>query len=51
VVDLAREAVWREPFHHRVGIEKSSVDLLRWCTNYPVKFDGVLSHGALFLAV
>src|SRR5688500_1299738 len=51
LVDLAREAVRRQPFGHRVGIEERSVDPLRWCTKYPVKLDGVLSHCSFLLVV
>src|SRR5215216_2506918 len=49
VMDLACEAVWRQPLRHRIGIEERSVDPLGWCAKYPMKFDRVLSHGALLL--
>src|SRR6185295_2934803 len=44
VLDLACEAVRRQPLCHGIGIEERSIDPLRWCTKYPVKLDGVLGH-------
>jgi hypothetical protein len=43
-MDLAREAVRRQPFGHGIGVEERSIDPLGGCTKYPLKFDGVLGH-------
>jgi hypothetical protein len=51
VMDLAREAVRRQPFCHGIGIEKRSIDPLGWCAKYSLKFDGILGHCALSFAV
>jgi hypothetical protein len=40
VMDLAREAVRRKPFGHRIAIEERSIDPLSWGTKHAVKFDG-----------
>jgi hypothetical protein len=45
MMDLAREAVRRQPFDHCIRIEEGSVDPLGWRTKYTMKFDGVLGHG------
>jgi hypothetical protein len=49
VVNLARKAVWREPFGHCVWIEERSIDFLRRRTEHSVKLDGRCGHNFLLL--
>src|SRR5205814_6017692 len=44
MVNLAREAVRRKPFGHRVWIEKCAIDSLGRCTEHAVKSDGACGH-------
>jgi hypothetical protein len=46
MVDLASETIWRQPFSHRVGIEKRSVDSLGACPEYAMKSNCVRSHNS-----
>src|SRR4249920_2675196 len=41
VLNLACEAVWRQPFGHRLFFKESAVDLLGLCGKYAVQPDGV----------
>src|SRR5215212_634842 len=41
VMNLARESIWRKPFHHCVCIEKCAVNSLRRCMEHSVESDSV----------
>ncbi len=45
MVDLAGEAVRREPLDHRVGVQERAIDALRRRSQHSVKSDGAGSHG------
>ena len=45
LVDLADEAVRRDPFHHRVRFQKSPIDSLRRSTKYAMQPNGVAGLG------
>src|SRR6185369_7355732 len=47
VMNLAGEAVGREPLGHRVSVEECTIDELRSGPDYPVKSNGVCRHDQL----
>ncbi|SFA69510.1 hypothetical protein SAMN04515620_101106 [Collimonas sp. OK607] len=44
MVDLTCETIWRQPFSHRVGIKKRSIDSLRRRPEHAMKANYVRSH-------
>src|SRR5581483_8304218 len=49
LVHLTRESVRRQPFRHRVGIKKRTIDFLRRSAQDTVKLDGVCGHGLVVI--
>jgi hypothetical protein len=44
VVNLADEPIGRQPFGHRIGFQKSPIDLVWGGFEYPVKADCAVGH-------
>jgi hypothetical protein len=41
VINLARESIWRQPFHHRIRIKECAVNSLGQRLDHSMKPDGV----------
>jgi hypothetical protein len=48
-MNLAGEAVGRQPFRHGIAVEERSVDPFGWGTKDSVKLNGILGHDAFLL--
>jgi hypothetical protein len=49
MVDLAREAVGRQPFGHGIRIEEGAKNLLRLGSEYTMQTDGISGHDVVLL--